>query len=125
MAYAIYYGALYALPRTRYRWTAGSLRHGPIPLWLLARWALVYDLDLGRIRELATGRIALPARVAQDRTWHPWPAHMPFADEVDRWWPSEEYPPLAPPPVVEDALPDRPPAVVLWPAAGGLLDTWV
>ena len=26
--------------------------------------------------------------------WHPWPAHPPFADEVTRWWPSDEKPPL-------------------------------
>ena len=57
--------------------------------------------------------------------WQPWPAHPPFADEITRRWPSDEFPPTEPVPVVEDQIPDSWPNVVLWPANGGLLDVWV
>lgn len=56
--------------------------------------------------------------------WQPWPARKPFADEVDRWWPSHELPPIeheAPP----DGPPVRPvPEFPLYPVRGGLLSVW-
>jgi len=57
--------------------------------------------------------------------WQPWPAREPFADEIMRWWPSDEAPPDMPTVVLEQGPADRPPQFVLWPAYGGLLDTWV
>ena len=58
------------------------------------------------------------------KRWQPWPAHPPFADEVTRWWPSDDWPPAEPPLVIEDILPDLPPEIIDWRARGGLLDFW-
>jgi len=57
--------------------------------------------------------------------WQPWPAHGAFADEITRWWPSDEWPSLQPPPVIEDTLPDAPPELISWRDHGGLLDLWI
>ena len=56
--------------------------------------------------------------------WQPWPARKPFADEVYRWWPSQEPPPIKHEPLPE-GLPIRPvPEFPLWPAHAGLLCVW-
>lgn len=59
------------------------------------------------------------------QAWQLWPAHPAFADEIHRWWPSDEHPPAVPEVRVEDQKPDRPPDVVLMPARGGLFDVWI
>ncbi len=56
--------------------------------------------------------------------WQPWPAHEPFADEITRWWPSNEYPPPQPPIVYEDRIPNRPPVIADWYALGGVVDAY-
>lgn len=56
--------------------------------------------------------------------WQPWPAHPPFADEVTRWWPSDDWPPSEPPVVIEDQIPDVPAEIIDWRARSGLLDLW-
>jgi hypothetical protein len=55
--------------------------------------------------------------------WEPWPAREPYADEITRWWPSDEYPPLQPSIVYEDRIPDRPPVIAMH-ALGGLVDAY-
>jgi len=57
--------------------------------------------------------------------WELWPAHPAFADEIYRWWPSDEQPAERPKVVIEDRKPDRPADVVLMPARGGLFDVWI
>ncbi|HSW45585.1 MAG TPA: hypothetical protein VLM89_08440 [Phycisphaerae bacterium] len=56
--------------------------------------------------------------------WAPWPARKPFADEVYRWWPSRELPPVrqeaAPPGNTIRPIPELP----LFPAHAGLLNVW-
>jgi hypothetical protein len=111
--------------RRRCWWIPTQWVQEPVPLWLLTQWALMHSEQARSIQELTAGGYALPARTSEPQPWTPWPAHPPFADEIERWWPSAEYPPLAPTPVIEDTQPDPLPAVILWPAAGGLLDTWV
>ena len=56
--------------------------------------------------------------------WQPWPAREPFADETKRWWPSDEVPPDKATVVIVKSPADQRPQFVLWPANGGLLDTW-
>ena len=57
--------------------------------------------------------------------WRPWPAHAPFADEIDRWWPGNEWPPREPSIVIVHQIPEWPVEVIDWRAVGGLLDTRV
>ena len=57
--------------------------------------------------------------------WEAWSAHEPFADEITRWWPSDDWPPESPAVVIEDRSPDAPVQVIDWYHTGGLLDTWV
>jgi len=112
-----------------------SYRAGPSRT-LIARcalplaWSEAYPTRLQQLRHALSWPQAVkgvcmsaPGSAATD-FWQPWPAHEPFADEILRWWPSQEYPPLEPTPVIEDKQPDRIPDFVLWPAYGGLLDTW-
>ena len=56
--------------------------------------------------------------------WQAWPARKPFADEVYRWWPSQEPPPIQHEPQPQ-GLPIRPvPEFPLYPAHAGLLCVW-
>ena len=56
--------------------------------------------------------------------WQAWPARKPFADEVDRWWPSQEPPPIKHEPQPQ-GLPIRPvPEFPLFPAHAGLFNVW-
>lgn len=74
----------------------------------------------------AAGQPAAGDSDADERVeWTPWPAHPPFADEVTRWWPSDDWPPSEPPVVVEDRIPDAPAEVIDWRATGSLLDFWI
>gem|GEM_PF-4296163 len=54
--------------------------------------------------------------------WQPWPAHEPFADEITRWWPSDDWPSHEPQILIEDTIPDVPPDVISWRHLGSLLD---
>jgi len=56
--------------------------------------------------------------------WQPWSAHEPFADEITRWWPSDEVPCEKEIAILEPSAGSLQPQLVLWPANGGLLDTW-
>jgi hypothetical protein len=56
--------------------------------------------------------------------WQAWPARKPFADEVDRWWPSQEPPPIQHEPQPQ-GLPIRPvPEFPLYPAHAGLFNVF-
>jgi len=57
--------------------------------------------------------------------WRPWPARGPFVDEIKRWWPSDETLSDKKTVVMDTGPADLRPQFVLWPANGGLLDTWV
>ena len=73
--------------------------------------------NTGRLRFRQTGLAPL-------ESWQAWPARGPFADEVDRWWPSEELPPIEHEPLPE-GVPIRPvPEFPLYPVRGGLLSVW-
>ena len=86
-------------------------------------------------RSITGGAFIAPARDARFdgwvcaappvEPWRPWPAHAPFADEIDRWWPGNEWPPREPAVVIVYQLPARPAEVIDWRAIGGLLDTRV
>jgi len=70
--------------------------------------------------------LELDAREAQrPPEWEPWPAHEAFADEITRWWPSDNWPPKEPPIEIKEQVADWPPEIVAWPMRGGLLDFWV
>lgn len=56
--------------------------------------------------------------------WKPWPAHPPFIDEVQRWWPSQDWPPPDPPIIIKEAIPDGPPYLIIWAPPGRLIDLW-
>ena len=58
-------------------------------------------------------------------TWEPWPEHPAFIDEIRRWWPSNELPPIQPPTPIEDHHPDIPAPVIYRQDTGGLLNFWV
>jgi len=58
------------------------------------------------------------------RKWEPWPVEPPFVDRVEIHWPGDDWPPVPPPCVVEDRLPDTPPQIIAWRDTGGLLDMW-
>lgn len=67
-------------------------------------------------------RLAVPGEPALQ--WKPWPVEPPFIDRVRIHWPSDDWPPVPPPVVIEDELPDAPPQIILWREVGGLLDMW-
>ncbi len=58
------------------------------------------------------------------RRWEPWPASPIFADEVTRWWPSDEFPPPEPAVVIENRLPDAPPVYLDPSVRGRFIDFW-
>jgi hypothetical protein len=71
-----------------------------------------------------------PHRSADQQTepahkWEAWEEHPAFVDDVGRWWPSNELPPIEPPPSTEDHHPDIPAPVVYRQDTGGLLNFWV
>lgn len=88
-------------------------------------------LGSGLLRALAVASSAAstPACRCQDplptvESWQAWPARRPFADDVDRWWPSQELPPIEHEPSPE-GLSIRPvPEFPLYPIRGGLLSVW-
>jgi hypothetical protein len=57
-------------------------------------------------------------------SWQAWPARRPFADDVDRWWPSEELPPIEHEPPSEGPAIRPVPEFPLYPVRGGLLSVW-
>lgn len=64
-----------------------------------------------------------PPRPETVDLWQPWPAHPPFADEVRRWWPSDELPPL-PPVAAGTPQSQQTPIIIQWADRGGLIDFW-
>lgn len=74
---------------------------------------------------LRCSQLALPylpsTPVETAQPWQPWPAHGPFATEVRRWWPSDEFPPPEAVVIVEQQ------PAALQPAAlnrGNFIDLW-
>jgi hypothetical protein len=57
--------------------------------------------------------------------WEAWQEHPAFIDDTGRWWPSNELPPIEPPPVIEDHHPDIPASIIARQDTGGLLNFWV
>ena len=118
--------ALYALcsrlglPYSRCRMLRLAL-WAPLPVVLAARSQLASLAAAPLSRDIAAVRPGEPSAV---EPWQPWPAHAPFADEVTRWWPSDDWPPAEPAIVVEDHIPDLPPELVDWRSLGSLLDFW-
>jgi hypothetical protein len=67
-------------------------------------------------------RLAVPCEPGLK--WEPWPNEPPFIDRLRIHWPSDDWPPVDPPVIIEDQLPDAPPQIILWRDTGGLLDMW-
>jgi len=57
--------------------------------------------------------------------WQPWPAQPPFAQDVSRWWPSDEYPPLPPVVMMRDDRAERQLVLASWPFHGGWIDVTI
>lgn len=54
--------------------------------------------------------------------WRPWPAYPPFAAEVERWWPSDEPPPLSSTGIPDEISGVERQRVLLWRGVGGFID---
>jgi len=85
--------------------------HGDVPVYIAAGTLTLLTADHQKPVALAP--------------WQPWPAREPFANEIKRWWPSDEVPPDKETIVIDNGPANLRPHFVLWPANGGLLDTWV
>ena len=93
-----------------YCWSAKSLRvESPWLQWLAAT-------------EGSARTASVDGRVGAVGEWRPWPAHAAFADEVERWWPSDELPPTSSASNSDEIFYAERERVLLWRGVGGLID---
>jgi len=74
--------------------------------------------------ELPLRREPVAEQPSQIEVWTAWPEHTAFVDEIRRWWPSNQLPPIQPPELTVEHRPARRLEVVDRRACGGLLDSW-
>ena len=109
------------LGRTDGCWKGFWLAKARLLIPLALRGQLAREPVAPAIRVLCNSLAAMSRGV---EPWQPWSAHPPYADEVTRWWPSDDWPPTEPPVAIEDTLPDTAPPVIEWREYGGSLDFW-